>query len=125
MITLGRNGNAKLGTIGLSANSYGAGLCSRLSYSVGMLSAAEPTLGMTGLFFLPAAASRRRPDVIRRRSRAPPARSPDAARSPQLRTSARQPAVPRQALSTSSSFWGRGNGQPIGTEDVTRLRDQE
>ncbi|MGF0167540.1 hypothetical protein ACQRET_26500 [Streptomyces koyangensis] len=39
------------------------------SVSVGLLSAAVTGLGMTGLFFIPAAASRQLPDVIRRRSR--------------------------------------------------------
>ncbi|MCX0241813.1 hypothetical protein [Streptomyces drozdowiczii] len=39
------------------------------SLSVGLLSAAVTGLGMTGLFFIPAAASRELPDVIRRRSR--------------------------------------------------------
>ncbi|MGA5297969.1 hypothetical protein ACPCKV_29210 [Streptomyces koyangensis] len=37
--------------------------------SVGLLSAAVTGLGMTGLFFIPAAVSRRPPDVVRRRSR--------------------------------------------------------
>ncbi|MFC9626995.1 hypothetical protein ACFTXM_45930 [Streptomyces sp. NPDC056930] len=40
-----------------------------LSVSVGLLSAAMTGLGMIGLFFIPAAASRQLPDVIRRRSR--------------------------------------------------------
>lgn len=39
------------------------------SFSVGLLSAAVTALGMIGLFFIPAAASRQLPDVIRRRSR--------------------------------------------------------
>ncbi|WP_329266554.1 hypothetical protein [Streptomyces sp. NBC_01451] len=39
------------------------------SVSVGLLSAAVTALGMIGLFFIPAAASRQLPDVIRRRSR--------------------------------------------------------
>ncbi|MFD7631735.1 hypothetical protein ACFV7Q_38000 [Streptomyces sp. NPDC059851] len=39
------------------------------SFSVGLLSATVTGLGMTGLFFIPAAASRQLPDVIRRRSR--------------------------------------------------------
>ncbi|MCY0947805.1 hypothetical protein [Streptomyces antarcticus] len=39
------------------------------SVSVGLLSAAVTGLGMIGLFFIPAAASRQLPDVIRRRSR--------------------------------------------------------
>lgn len=37
--------------------------------SVGPLSAAVTTLGMIGLFFIPAAAAHQLPDVIRRRSR--------------------------------------------------------
>ncbi|WP_327692408.1 hypothetical protein [Streptomyces sp. NBC_00459] len=39
------------------------------SVSVSLLSAAVTGLGMTGLFFIPAAASRQLPDVIPRRSR--------------------------------------------------------
>ncbi|MFJ3594749.1 hypothetical protein ACIQUY_39080 [Streptomyces sp. NPDC090231] len=39
------------------------------SFSVGLLSAAVTALGIIGLFFIPAAASRQLPDVIRRRSR--------------------------------------------------------
>jgi hypothetical protein len=39
------------------------------SAAVGLLSAAVTGLGMIGLFFIPAAASRQLPDVIRRRSR--------------------------------------------------------
>ncbi|MFJ9033663.1 hypothetical protein ACIRQP_35210 [Streptomyces sp. NPDC102274] len=39
------------------------------SVSVGLLGAAVTGLGMIGLFFIPAAASRQLPDVIRRRSR--------------------------------------------------------
>ncbi|MFB7258113.1 hypothetical protein [Streptomyces nojiriensis] len=39
------------------------------SVSVGLLSAVVTALGMVGLFFIPAAASRQLPDVIRRRSR--------------------------------------------------------
>ncbi|MFJ3198620.1 hypothetical protein ACIPJQ_39030 [Streptomyces griseoviridis] len=39
------------------------------SVAVGLLSAAVTGLGMTGLFFIPAAASRELPDVILRRSR--------------------------------------------------------
>ncbi|MYU24774.1 hypothetical protein [Streptomyces sp. SID8352] len=39
------------------------------SVAVGLLSAVVTGLGMTGLFFIPAAASRELPDVIRRRSR--------------------------------------------------------
>ncbi|WP_406011668.1 hypothetical protein OG440_41345 (plasmid) [Streptomyces sp. NBC_00637] len=39
------------------------------SVSVGLLSAVVTGLGMIGLFFIPAAASRQLPDVIRRRSR--------------------------------------------------------
>ncbi|MFC9431926.1 hypothetical protein [Streptomyces sp. NPDC056987] len=39
------------------------------SVSVGLLSAAVTGLGMTGLFFIPAAASRQLPEVIRWRSR--------------------------------------------------------
>ncbi|MET9017047.1 hypothetical protein [Streptomyces olivaceoviridis] len=38
------------------------------SVSVGLLSAAVTGLGMIGLFFIPAAASRQLPDVIRRRA---------------------------------------------------------
>ncbi|MFF8910973.1 hypothetical protein [Streptomyces olivaceoviridis] len=38
------------------------------SVSVGLLSAAVTALGMIGLFFIPAAASRQLPDVIRRRA---------------------------------------------------------
>ncbi|MFJ8600062.1 hypothetical protein ACIREM_15305 [Streptomyces shenzhenensis] len=38
------------------------------SFSVGLLSATVTGLGMVGLFFIPAAASRQLPDVIRRRS---------------------------------------------------------
>ncbi|MEW1551858.1 hypothetical protein [Streptomyces tsukubensis] len=38
------------------------------SFSVGLLSAMVTGLGMTGLFFIPAAASRHLPDVISRRS---------------------------------------------------------
>ncbi|MFF4227467.1 hypothetical protein ACFYZH_32095 [Streptomyces abikoensis] len=39
------------------------------SFSVGLLSATVTGLGMVGLFFIPAAASRQLPDVIRQRSR--------------------------------------------------------
>ncbi|MCT2546217.1 hypothetical protein [Streptomyces atratus] len=39
------------------------------SFSVGLLSAAVTVLGMSGLFFIPAASSRQLPDVIRRLSR--------------------------------------------------------
>ncbi|MYR90614.1 hypothetical protein GTY41_38295 [Streptomyces sp. SID685] len=38
------------------------------SVSIGLLSMVVTGLGMTGLFFIPAAASRRLPDVIRRRA---------------------------------------------------------
>jgi hypothetical protein len=48
------------------------------SVSVGLLSAAVTGLGMIGLFFIPAAASRQLPDVIRRRSRRAAAASGEA-----------------------------------------------
>lgn len=53
------------------------------SFSVGLLSATVTALGMTGLFFIPAAASRQLPDVVRRRSRRTPGEVDETGPDPQ------------------------------------------
>ncbi|MFI0915350.1 hypothetical protein [Streptomyces abikoensis] len=54
---------------GVTSVLCGVGSVDEPSVSVGLLSATVTALGMIGLFFIPAAASRQLPDVIRRRSR--------------------------------------------------------
>ncbi|MFE9797042.1 hypothetical protein ACFYRL_35580 [Streptomyces goshikiensis] len=72
---------ASLAFVAISSVFCGVASVEDPSVSVGLLSAAVTALGMVGLFFIPAAASRQLPDVIRRRSRsaaaAPGAADPD------------------------------------------------
>ncbi|WP_329156325.1 hypothetical protein OIU91_42825 (plasmid) [Streptomyces sp. NBC_01456] len=58
---------ASLGFVAVFSVFCGVASVDDPSVSVGLLSAAVTGLGMIGLFFIPAAASRQLPDVIRRR----------------------------------------------------------
>ncbi|MEW2623573.1 hypothetical protein [Streptomyces sp. NPDC048106] len=59
---------ASLGFVAVSSVFCGVVSVDDPSVSVGLLSAAVTGLGMIGMFFIPAAASRQLPDVIRRRA---------------------------------------------------------
>ncbi|KIF67103.1 hypothetical protein HY68_35850 [Streptomyces sp. AcH 505] len=63
---------ASLAFVAVSSVFCGVASFDAPSFSVGLLSATVTALGMTGLFFVPAAASRELPDVVRRRSRRTP-----------------------------------------------------
>ncbi|MFF7339723.1 hypothetical protein ACFZAT_20580 [Streptomyces sp. NPDC008163] len=71
-----------------------------LSVSVGLLSSTVTAPGMTGLFFIPAAASRQLPDVVRRRSRRTAGRAGRG-----------RPAVARHPLRLAAS-WGEPQEPP-------------
>lgn len=60
---------ASLAFVAVSSVFCGVASVDDPSVSVGLLSATVTALGMTGLFFIPAAASRQLPDVVRQRSR--------------------------------------------------------
>ncbi|MFI8007983.1 hypothetical protein [Streptomyces sp. NPDC086010] len=60
---------ASLAFVAVSSVFCGVASVDDPSFPVGLLSATVTALGMAGLFFIPAAASRQLPDVIRRRSR--------------------------------------------------------